>query len=87
MAVKRLSQQRPHTTLRCSYPPTLKSYCRSFDEWCIQTTIKEPSTMRNVIGTSIERFVSFTLFTLGLAAVTIAAAALLLIIGDMLGHA
>ena len=43
--------------------------------------------MRNVIATSIERFISFALFTLGIAAVVVAAAAVLLIIGDTLGHA
>ena len=48
---------------------------------------KEPSTMKHVISSSIERLVSFTLFTLGIAAVAVAAAALLLIIGDTLGHA
>ena len=31
--------------------------------------------MRNVIATSIERFISFALFTLGIAAVVVAAAA------------
>jgi hypothetical protein len=43
--------------------------------------------MRNVMATNIERFVSFALFTLGIAAAAVAAAALLLIIGDTLGHA
>jgi hypothetical protein len=43
--------------------------------------------MKHVISSSIERLVSFALFTLGIAAVAVAAAALLLIIGDTLGHA
>lgn len=43
--------------------------------------------MRNVLTASIERFVSFALFTLGIAALAVAAAALLLIIDDTLGHA
>jgi hypothetical protein len=41
--------------------------------------------MKHVISSSIERLVSFALFTLGIAAVAVAA--LLLIIGDTLGHA
>jgi hypothetical protein len=47
---------------------------------------RNPATMKHVISSSIERLVSFALFTLGIAAVTVAAAALLLIIGDTLGH-
>ena len=43
--------------------------------------------MRHVISITIERFIDFALFTLGIAAVIVAAAALLLIIGDTLGHA
>jgi hypothetical protein len=43
--------------------------------------------MKHIISSGIERLVSFTLFTLGIAAVAVAAAALLLIIGDTLGHA
>ena len=43
--------------------------------------------MRHVLATSIERFVNFALFTLGVAALAVAAAALLLIIGDTLGYA
>ena len=43
--------------------------------------------MKHLISSSIERLVSFALFTLGIAAVAVAAAALLLIIGDTLGHA
>ena len=44
--------------------------------------------MKHVISSSsIERLVSFALFTLGIAAVAVAATALLLIIGDTLSHA
>ena len=43
--------------------------------------------MKQVISSSIERLVSFALFTLGIADVAVDASALLLIIGDTLGHA
>ena len=48
---------------------------------------RNPAPIKHVISSSIERLVSFALFTLGIAAVAVAAAALLLIIGDTLGHA
>lgn len=43
--------------------------------------------MRQLIFTTIERFVSFALFTVAIAAVAVAAVALLLIFNTTLSHA
>jgi hypothetical protein len=43
--------------------------------------------MRDVISTTIERFVSFALFTVAIAALAVAAVALLLIFDTTLSHA